>query len=150
MVNIKIDSGRVIFEVQGWDKLWSLRSRLEIPLVHINSARVDPNPAMGWFQGLRLLGTELPNIFRAGTFYQHGELVFWDVHDPKNTIVIELQHERYKKLIIEVENPEQEAEKINRVTGHKGFLHEGLAMRYRSHDADTPRPLRSEAQLLFG
>jgi hypothetical protein len=96
MVNIKINGDKVIFEVQGWDKLWSLRSHLEIPLSHIKGARVDPDPAMGWFDGLRLAGTELPKVLRAGTFYQQGELVFWDVHEPKNTIVIDLDHERYK------------------------------------------------------
>jgi hypothetical protein len=65
------------------------------------------------FQGLKIAGTDLPNLFKAGTFYQKGELVFWDVNDPKKTIVIELKHERYKKLIIEGENPKEEIEKIN-------------------------------------
>ena len=117
MVSISIEGDKAVFEVQGWDKLWSLRSRLEIPLSHIKGAHSDPPPAMGWFDGLRLAGTDLPNIFRAGTFYQQGELVFWDVREPKNTIVIELEHERYKKLIIEVENPEQEVKKINQIRG---------------------------------
>jgi hypothetical protein len=31
--------------------------------------------------------------------------------------VIELEHERYKKLIIEVENREQEVKKINQLKG---------------------------------
>ena len=75
---------------------------------------------MGWFQGLKLAGTDLPNIFRAGTFCQDGELVFWDVHEPKNTIVIDLDHERYKKLIIEVQNPEEEVKKINSAVAAKG------------------------------
>jgi hypothetical protein len=95
------------------DKLWSLRSQLEIPLSHIKNAYMDTEPAMRWFQGLKLAGTDVPNIFRAGTFYQKGELVFWDVNDPKKTIVIELEHEKYKKLIIEVANPEDEVKKLN-------------------------------------
>ena len=117
MVNIGIDGDKATFEVRGWDKVWSLRSQLAIPLSHIKGAHIDPEPAMGWFQGLKLAGTDLPNIFRAGTFYQQGELVFWDVHNPEKTIVIELEHETYKKLIIEVENPEQEAKKINNRIG---------------------------------
>ena len=70
---------------------------------------------MGWFQGLKIAGTDVPNIFRAGTFYQKGEWVFWDVLDPEKTIVIELEHERYKKLIIEVENPEREIQNLKRL-----------------------------------
>jgi hypothetical protein len=117
MVNIRIGADKAIFEVQGWDKLWSLRSQLEIPLSHIRGAYVDSEPAMGWFQGLKLAGTDVPNIFRAGTFYQQGELVFWDVNDPEKTIVIELEHEWYRKLIVEVENPEREVKTINSSLG---------------------------------
>jgi hypothetical protein len=112
MVEIRIEGDQAIFEVQGWDKMWSLRSQLVIPRSHIRGAQANPEPAMGWFQGLKIAGTDLPNIFRAGTFYQQGELVFWDVHEAAKTIVIELEHERYKKLIIEVEDPEREVQKI--------------------------------------
>ena len=113
MVTIKIEAKDAVFEVEGWDKLWSLRSRLQIPLEHIRRAHVDPNPAMGWFEGLKLAGTDVPNIFRAGMFYQDGGLVFWDVRHPENTIVVELEHERFKKLVIEVEMPETAAAMIN-------------------------------------
>ena len=34
-----------------------------------------------------------------------GELVFWDVRDPKRTVIVSLAHERYKKLIVEVPDP---------------------------------------------
>jgi hypothetical protein len=112
MVEITIDGNNVLFEVEGWDKLWSLRSRLTIPLGHINDAHTDPEPAMGWFDGLKISGTAVPHIFRAGTFYQDGELVFWDVSQPEKTIVIELEHERYKKLIIEVADPSAEVRKL--------------------------------------
>lgn len=106
MVEIRVEGGRVVLEVEGWDKLWSLRSRLEIPLAHVRGARWDPQPAMGWFQGLKLAGTDIPNLFRAGTFYQDGGLVFWDVLHPERTIVIDLEHERYRKLVVEVADPD--------------------------------------------
>jgi len=105
MVDIQIEGDKAVFEVEGWDKLWALRSRLEIPLAHIRGAHADPNPAMGWFQGLKLAGTDLPNFFKAGTFYQQGGLIFWDVANPDKTIVIELEHEHYSKLIVEVSDP---------------------------------------------
>jgi hypothetical protein len=113
MVEITIEIDKAIFEVEGWDKLWSLRSRLEIPLANIKGAHADSHPAMGWFDGIKLGGTGLPNIFRAGTFYQDGGLVFWDVHHPEKTIVVELEHERYQKLIVEVADPEAAVARIN-------------------------------------
>lgn len=105
MVDITVDREKAAFEVQGWDKLWSLRSRLEIPLAHIKGAHADPTPAMGWLQGLRLAGTSIPNFFRAGIFYQEGNLVFWDVHHPEKAIVVDVEHEHFAKLIIEVADP---------------------------------------------
>lgn len=112
MVEITINSDDVIFEVRGLDKVWALRSQLSIPRTHIKDAYLDPEPAMGWFDGLKIAGTAVPYIFRAGTFYQEGEWVFWDVSEPENTIVIELDHENYKKLIIEVDDPEGEVKRI--------------------------------------
>lgn len=49
MVEISIHGDRVHFEVQGWDKFWALKSRLEFPLSHIRSVRRDPEPACGWW-----------------------------------------------------------------------------------------------------
>jgi hypothetical protein len=106
MVEISVEGDRFVFEVLGVDKLWSLRSRLEIPVEHVKAARVDPHPAMGWFKGLKLAGADFPNFFRAGTFYQEGNLVFWDVRHPENTIAVDLDHEHYGRLIIEVADPE--------------------------------------------
>lgn len=113
MVEITIEGEKAVFEVQGWDKLWSLRSRLEIPLSHVRGAHADPHPAMGWFDGIKLMGTGLPNIFRAGTFYQEGGLIFWDVHHPEKTIVVDLEHERFQKLVVEVDEPEQAVARLN-------------------------------------
>ena len=76
MVNIDVNGNTAIFEVQGLDKLWSFKSRLEIPVNHIRTAYQDPNCTMEWLNSFRLMGTSLPNIFRAGTFYQQGDLVF--------------------------------------------------------------------------
>ena len=112
MVEITRSGEDVIFEVEGWDKLWSLRSRLQIPLAHIKDAHHDPQPAMGWFEGLKVAGTSIPHVFRAGSFYQQGDLVFWDVHQPENTIVIELEHEHFAKLIIEVADPEKMVQRL--------------------------------------
>jgi hypothetical protein len=113
MVEITIEQDNIVFQVQGWDQLWSLRSRLDIPRRHIKGAHVDPEPAMGWFEGLKLAGTSIPHVFRAGSFYQKGNLVFWDVSDPAKTIVVELTDERYAKLIVEVAAPEEAVRLIN-------------------------------------
>jgi hypothetical protein len=48
----------------------------------------------------------VPGLFAAGTFLYRGEMVFCDIRDPAQTIVVTLEHERYKKLILEVTDPQ--------------------------------------------
>jgi len=105
MVEISIEGTSAVFTVRGMDKLWALRSHLEIPLEHIRDVHTDSSPKMGWFQGLKVAGTSIPNVFRAGTFYQDGGWVFWDVLRPENCIVVELRDERFQRLVVEVEDP---------------------------------------------
>ena len=79
MVEVSVEGDKAVFTVLGWDKLWALRSRLEVPLAHVRDVHADASPKMGWSQGLKVLGVDLPNVFRAGTFYQGGGWVFWHI-----------------------------------------------------------------------
>jgi len=106
MVRVNVVNGCAVFEVEGLHQLWALRSRLDIPLTHITNVEHDPEQVGRWWHGWKLMGTQVPGLLAAGTFYYHGELVFWDVHEPANTIIVSLDHERYKKLIMEVSDPE--------------------------------------------
>jgi hypothetical protein len=105
VVDLTVAEGKLVLNVRGIDKFWALKSTLEIPLEHIAGVRADPKIAHGWWHGLKLIGTDLPGVLWAGTFFQHGKRIFWDVHNPDNTIVIDLHDERYGELIVEVADP---------------------------------------------
>ena len=105
-MDLSVAEGKLTLHVRGADKLWAFKSSLEIPLVHIARVRADPQAARGWYHGVRLPGTNVPGVITAGTFYQDGKRVFWDVHDPEKTIVIELHDERYNELVVDVDDPE--------------------------------------------
>jgi hypothetical protein len=104
-VDLSIAEGKLVLHVQGADKLWAFKSSLEIPLVHIAGVRTDPEIARGWYHGIRMPGTNVPGVITAGTFYQDGKRVFWDVHHPEKTIVIDLHDERFNQLVVEVADP---------------------------------------------
>ncbi len=106
MVDLSIAEGKLTLHVRGSDKLWALKSSLEIPLIHIASVRADPQIARGWYHGIRMPGTNVPGVITAGTFYQNGKRVFWDVHHPEKSIVIELRDERFNELVVEVADPD--------------------------------------------
>jgi hypothetical protein len=102
MVDVTIQDDRARFEVEGLDKLWSFRS----------GVAADPDLVGHWWHGIKVIGTDVPGLFAAGTFYYHGELVFWDVRHPASTVIVSLEHERYKKLIIEVSDVAATVERL--------------------------------------
>jgi len=105
MTQVFVSDNKLVIEMQGWDKLWALKSRLEIPIEHIKAVRADPEIAKRGRRGIRMLGTYVPGVITAGSFRQDGDRIFWNVHRPENVIVIELHDEPYAKLIIEVLEP---------------------------------------------
>ena len=109
MVDVTVSGDLAIFNVEGSHKLWAFKSRIEIPLSHITGVEVNHEQVGRWWHGFKLIGTDAPGLFAAGTFYYHGETVFWDMHDTANTIIVSLEHERYKKLIVEVADPDATA-----------------------------------------
>jgi hypothetical protein len=112
MVDLSISGGNLVLHVRGADKLWAFKSSLEIPLAHIAEIKADPVAAHGWWHGIRMPGTNIPGVLTAGTFYQDGKRVFWDVHNPENTVVIVLKDERYNELVVEVADPKAAVELV--------------------------------------
>jgi len=105
MVDVSIQGSDVHFNVKGMHKLWAFKSRLQIPKKHIIEARQDAEILKGWWKGWRAPGTHVPWVLTAGTFLQENKRIFWDVHNADKAIIIDLKHEEYNRLIIEVENP---------------------------------------------
>ena len=106
MVKAQILDGVLHMEVEGMDKVWALKSQLSIPLEHITDVRLDSDVVHQWWRGMKLPGTNLPGVISAGTFYQDGKRVFWDIHHPEMAVVIMLNHEFYNELVIEVDDPQ--------------------------------------------
>jgi hypothetical protein len=119
MVNVTVQGEHAVFNIEGIDKLWTLRSRLEIPLAHITDVEANSEQVGRWWHGLKILGTDVPGLLGAGTFYYHGEIVFWDVHDPSRAIIVSLDQERYKKLIVEVADPDGAIDRLRRAIAGK-------------------------------
>jgi hypothetical protein len=111
MAQINIEGDTLVVNVEGMDKLWAFKSRLEIPLSNVRGATLDPGIVTG-FKGIRTMGTNFPGVIVAGTFRTEGERVFWDVRDPTKALVIELTDETYARLIVQVDNPRETADRI--------------------------------------
>ena len=105
MAKIEITQTSLVVHMEGADKLWALKSRLEVPLAHVASAGHASDASKAW-HGFRTPGTDIPGVISAGTFHQDGERVFWHVHHADHAIEIALHDERYARLVIEVDEPD--------------------------------------------
>lgn len=108
MVDVAVHHDTVVFTVQGLHKVWAFKSSLTIPRNHISGVRANAEVGKN-LSGFRALGTSVPWLIKAGTFYLHGEPglqpTFVDVVHPENVVVIDLYDEEYQQLIIEVADP---------------------------------------------
>lgn len=118
MTTISIVGSDLTIDVQGMDRLWTFKSRLTIPLTHVQGAKADPSIASG-YKGWRGPGAHVPGVLVAGTFHQDGKRVFWDVHHKDTAVVIDLEDDSYQRLVIEVDDPLATVELIERALGNR-------------------------------
>jgi hypothetical protein len=118
--SVEVGGDSLVVHIDGADRLWAIKSRLEIPLANVVSAAAAGAEARSWLHGIRVGAAHIPGVLSAGRFYSHGQLVFWDVHDADKAIGIELRDERYARLVIEVADPEAEIRRITQAAagGH--------------------------------
>src|SRR5215208_588727 len=69
MAEVELTEDALIIHVRGLDRIFALKSRLEIPLSHVLGAKADPdlrhpNP----LKSLRFTATQIPWVVTAGTF----------------------------------------------------------------------------------
>jgi hypothetical protein len=113
VARIAIRHGELIIEVEGINRIWALRSQLEIPLVHVAGAAVDlPMRPDRPIQSARGAAHE-SQVLDAATFIHDGDRVAWNVRDCARAIVITLDDARYPKLVVEVDDPDDAVARIN-------------------------------------
>jgi hypothetical protein len=105
MIDVSKEGNSILFNVKGLHKLWAFKSQLQVPVAHIRGVRQDPEALKGWWKGWRLPGTHVPGLITAGTFLKDDRRIFWDVHNEDNAVIIDLEHDDYDQLIIEVADP---------------------------------------------
>ena len=114
MADVEYTGDTLVVHVKGWDKIWALKSRLEIPREHVIGAGPVGEEARQW-KGWRMPGTQIPGVMTASTFIKEGGRVFWDLHDADRAIAIRLRDDQYRELIVEVADPTATIDLINRI-----------------------------------
>jgi len=119
-INVDQEQKKLIVVVEGIERLWTLNSRFEIPLAHVKSASINPEVASNLPYPRQEQGDPQWHApVSAGTFYQHGNRVFWEVTDPTKAVVIELKDDQYAEIVVQVEDPAAVVAQINQAIGAK-------------------------------
>ena len=103
---VEVQGDHLLVNVKTRDKQIMLLSSMKIPLEHVIRAEADPNVEWDVWRGCRLPGIKVPGV------------QFYAMHGRRDkTLVIWLEHESCERLITEVEDPVEVAEKINEAVG---------------------------------
>lgn len=101
---------RLLVRPVGLVRLWALSTGVDVPLDNVVDVGVSERK--GLLRGFRAPGTYLPGFMTAGTFRSRGEKDLWMVGRADKVLVIELAGERYRHLVVQVEDPEAAVEAL--------------------------------------
>ncbi len=110
-MQLSIQNDRLQINLSFWERVWAFffNQTLEIPLQHIRRVTID-QPVSNW-SDLRMPGTYLPGVIKAGTYYSDRGREFWYVRDER-FLTLELEDEFYKKIVLTVEDNQAWVERI--------------------------------------
>lgn len=101
---------RLLVRPVGLVRLWALSSGVEVPVASVVDVGVSDRKDLQI--GLRWPATHVRGLLTAGSFRTNGERSLWMVGRNERVLVIELTEEKYRHLILGVEDPEAATEAL--------------------------------------
>ncbi len=115
MNRIEIIDRQVTIHISGWDKFFALKGTVSFPHASITQVyEYDQSISPPW---LKNPGTAIPGVIIAGSYQNLGDRKeFWCTHFKGNTIVIDLEHEHYNRIVLDLPENQLVSEWIDRLT----------------------------------
>ena len=114
MSRVKIENDQLVITVQGARRFFALKSEISIPLSSVERVAIG----LTWKELPKtldkVLGTNANMFYYGGTFVQDGDKVFYDLKKSEDAVIISLNDEKFKRLIIGVEDPDATVELIEK------------------------------------
>jgi hypothetical protein len=116
-MNISLVDKKLTLEMEWFEQLWavSLSKTFEIPLAHIERVSTE-RPSSPWTE-IRALGTFIPGVIKAGTYYTGNSKEFWYATRDKDYLVLDLRDELYQKMVLTLDQHQSWAESIRQKKG---------------------------------
>ena len=111
MARLLIADDTVTIDMSRGEKFEAAHGDQTFPRSAITGTRAVPD-CIAEVHGLKWAGTELPGI-RVGSFHEDQRVTFAVCHGHKPGIVIDLANDKYDRVVLTVENPEEIAARIS-------------------------------------
>ena len=117
-LDISVRDDRLVVRMLGWDVIYCCRREVSVPVAAVEGvcvARRESVPA----KGLRVPGTSIPGVIRAGSYGSGDERDFWDVRRGEDVLVVQLRPgaDEYRRLVLEVRDPHSEMLRLRPILG---------------------------------
>jgi hypothetical protein len=124
MASIEITPRELVVRIRGLDKLLAMRTHLSVPLAHVAGVREQAEEAHfddAVVDSSRGAGIFLRGRVAAGSLQLADGRSFYDVHDPRKAIVIDLEAEPFRHIVVELddESPAAAARRIRSALGRR-------------------------------
>ena len=115
MNKIHLDEENVTIYITGWDKLWCLKGKVSFAKSNISQVAIyDKSISPPW---LKNPGTAIPGVIIAGTYQNlKNRKEFWCTHFNGNTIIIDLEGEKYNRIVCDLPLDEPVDEWLKKLT----------------------------------
>lgn len=112
MAEIVNEGDTLVILLHGWERVWTWRRKIVVPISRIQSVRLDPEIASARppFGSYGLI--HVPKVITAGSYNKWGHREFWSVRHPDNAIVIDTAGDFFNRLVVEVESPLETIETV--------------------------------------
>ena len=111
MARLLIADDTVTIDMSRGERFEAAHGDQTFPRSAITGARAVPD-CIAEVHGLKWAGTELPGI-RVGSFHEDQRVTFAVCHGHKPGIVIDLANDKYDRVVLTVENPEEIAARLS-------------------------------------
>jgi hypothetical protein len=102
---LAVEDGSLVVRLGRRDAAIAFRRRVAIPLITISDVSTPAAEDVPK-RGLRLPGTEIPGLIRAGSYGRGAKREFWNVRKGEQVLVIDTTGEAaYARLVLEVDDP---------------------------------------------
>lgn len=110
---LELTKDELVVYLRAWEALASVQRSIRVPLANVRGATEDEG-FRGRELGLRAPGTGLPGVLHAGTFYKDGDRQFVFIGPNTHPVVIELENEKWRRIVLGVDDARQAAAEVSR------------------------------------